>query len=64
MATFYRQSYDRYGYPISRHIRTEWSADAVYLLMKPLEWFFLIVLYTIDKKPENRIHIQYSELRK
>lgn len=59
-----RGFYDKYGYPISKHIRTKWSADIVYLIMKPLEWFFLIVLYAMDPKPENRIHIQYSELRK
>ena len=59
-----RNFYDRYGYPISRHINSKWSADVMYLLMKPLEWFFLVVLYTVDKKPENRIHMQYSELRK
>nr|WP_245835686.1 DUF6688 family protein [Virgibacillus ndiopensis] len=59
-----RNFYDRYGYPISKHINSKWSADSVYLLMKPLEWLFLITLYTVDKKPENRIHIQYSELRK
>jgi len=28
--------------------------------MKPLEWFFLLVLYTVDARPENRIHVQYS----
>ncbi|WP_235714670.1 DUF6688 domain-containing protein [Neobacillus dielmonensis] len=59
-----RGFYDKYGYPLSRHIRTKWSADLVYLIMKPLEWFFLLVLYTVDRKPENRIHVQYSELRK
>jgi hypothetical protein len=67
MPTFHkiiRNFYDRYGYPISRHINSKWSADVIYLLMKPLEWFFLVVLYTVDKNPENRIHIQYSELRK
>ncbi|QUW20445.1 hypothetical protein JSQ81_11285 [Sporosarcina sp. Marseille-Q4063] len=58
-----RHFYDTYGYPVSRHIKTKRSADIVYLLMKPLEWFFLLVLYTIDAKPENRIHMQYSELR-
>lgn len=58
-----RRFYDRYGYPISIHIRTKWSADIIYLMMKPLEWFFLFVLYTVDRKPENRISIQYSELR-
>ncbi len=59
-----RNFYDKYGYPVSKHINTKWSADFVYILMKPLEWFFLFVLYTVDKNPENRIHIQYSELRK
>lgn len=59
-----RSLYDRFGYPISKHINSKWSADITYLLMKPLEWFFLIVLYTVDKKPENRIHMQYSELSK
>ena len=59
-----RHFYDTFGYPISRHIKTKRSADIVYLLMKPLEWFFLLVLYTVDRKPENRINVQYSELRK
>lgn len=59
-----RSFYDRYVYPISRHINTKCSADIIYLIMKPLEWLFLVVLYTVDKKLENRIHIQYSELRK
>ena len=59
-----RGFYDQYGYPLSRHIHSKWSADLVYLIMKPLEWFFLIVLYTVDPKPENRINVQYSELRK
>jgi hypothetical protein len=34
-------------------------ADFIYLLMKPLEWLFLAVLYTVDRKPENRIAKQY-----
>lgn len=54
-----RRFYDRYGYPISRHIRTKSSADLVYLIMKPLEWCFLAVLYLFDVKPENRIAVQY-----
>ncbi|WP_314110246.1 DUF6688 family protein [Bacillus pseudomycoides] len=59
-----RDFYDKYGYPISKHINTKWSADFIYIIMKPLEWFFLLVLYIVDKNPENRIHSQYSELRK
>lgn len=54
-----RNFYDTYGYPISKHINSAWSADVVYLLMKPLEWIFLFVLYLFDKRPEDRINSQY-----
>ena len=33
--------------------------DIIYYLMKPLEWLFLLVLYLVDRKPENRIALQY-----
>lgn len=55
-----RHIYDKYGYPLSKHITTKWRADLVYILMKPLEWFFLIILYSFDIKPENRIAMQYT----
>lgn len=54
-----RNFYDTYGYPISKHINTPWAADMVYLIMKPLEWIFLLVLYLFDGKPEDRICSQY-----
>ena len=54
-----RKFYDTYGYPISRNIRTPLAADIVYLIMKPLEWLFVAVLYLFDEKPENRIASQY-----
>lgn len=54
-----RHVYDKYGYPLSKHITTSYRADIVYILMKPLEWMFLIVLYSLDVKPENRIAMQY-----
>ena len=54
-----RNFYDTYGYPISKHINSAWSADVVYLLMKPLEWIFVFVLYLFDEKPEDRISSQY-----
>ena len=60
---FIRYIYDKYGYPLSKKINTKFSADITYIVMKPLEWMFLVVLYCIDKNPENRINIQYSELR-
>lgn len=54
-----RSIYDKYGYPIATKIKSPYIADIIYFLMKPLEWIFLIVLYTVDTKPENRISIQY-----
>ncbi len=55
-----RNFYDAYGYPVSRHITTPFRADIVFLLMKPLEWFFLFILYLFDNKPESRIAMQYT----
>lgn len=54
-----RNFYDTYGYPISKWITNPWSADVVYLIMKPLEWIFVAVLYLFDEKPESRIARQY-----
>ncbi len=56
---FVRKNYDRYGLPVARLIRTKFAADVVYILMKPAEWIFLAVLYLFDRKPENRIAVQY-----
>ena len=60
---FVRYIYDKYGFPLSKHINNAWQADIIYILMKPLEWIFLAVLYLFDKKPENRIAIQYTGKR-
>ena len=56
---FIRYIYDKYGYPLSKHINTSLQADITYILMKPLEWIFLLVLYIFDVNPENRIATQY-----
>lgn len=55
-----RGFYDTFGFPIAKKIRSPYAADAVYVIMKPLEWLFLIVLYLVDVKPENRIAVQYT----
>ncbi len=55
-----RHIYDKYGYPLSKHITTSLRADIVYIVMKPFEWLFLIVLYFFDTRPENRIALQYT----
>ena len=59
---FIRNIYDKYGYPLSKHIISPISADIVYILMKPLEWFFVLILYLFDAKPEDIIARQYLPL--
>lgn len=54
-----RRIYDSTGYFIARHIRSKYTADIIYCVMKPLELVFLVVLYLFDVKPENRIAVQY-----
>lgn len=54
-----RSFYDKHGRPIAEKIETPVASDVTYLVMKPLEWLFLLVLYTFDSTPENRIALQY-----
>ncbi|NDV70127.1 DUF6688 family protein [Dysgonomonas sp. 25] len=59
--TFIRRNYDKYGYPVSKHINTPLRSSIVYFVMKPLEWVFLVTLYLSDIHPEKRISRQYSQ---
>lgn len=59
-----RGFYNKYGYPVSRHITTPFRADIVYIMMKPLEYIFVSVLYLFDSQPENRIAVQYSDYKR
>lgn len=54
-----RRNYDLYGYNLSKKITNERMSNLTYVLMKPLEWFFLICLYLFCQKPEQRIGTQY-----
>lgn len=57
-----RKNYNRIGHIIHRYysiFRIKYVSDIIYILMKPLEWLFVIVLYSFDRNPENRIEIQY-----
>lgn len=59
-----RKNYNRVGLIIHQYygvFQVKIVSDVVYMLMKPLEWFFLFVLYTIDHRPENRIALQYVD---
>lgn len=54
-----RYLYDTYGYPLSRVITSPLRADFIYIIMKPLEWVFLLFIYMVDLRPEKRIEKQY-----
>lgn len=59
---FVRKHYNKVGHKIHKYYTVfdnQWVSDVVFIMMKPLEWFFLILLYLLDKKPENRIARQY-----
>lgn len=55
-----RAFYDQYGFPLSRYINTPLRSSVVYVLMKPLEWFFVISLYLFSLHPEEKINQQYK----
>lgn len=57
-----RRQYDKVGNFIHCYyniFNNKFISDIIYILMKPIEWFFILVLYTFDRKPENRIAKQY-----
>lgn len=59
-----RRQYNKVGNMIYKHygvFNRKGVADFVYVLMKPAEWIFLIVLYLSDRNPENRIARQYLD---
>ncbi|HVG13597.1 MAG TPA: DUF6688 family protein [Chitinophagaceae bacterium] len=57
-----RRQYNKVGNMIHRYytvFSNKMIADLVYFAMKPLEWIFLITIYTFDRRPEDRIARQY-----
>ncbi len=57
-----RKNYNKVGKVIHKYyyvFEHKHLSDLVYILMKPLEWVFILTLYTFDRNPENRIALQY-----
>lgn len=54
-----RKTYDACGIPVNKWSKHKNAANIIFILMKPLEWFFLLWLYCFDKAPETRIAKQY-----
>ena len=62
-----RKRYDKVGDSVHKYyhlFERKAVSDVVYVLMKPAEWMFWVVLYLVDRKPENRIAVQYVEREK
>lgn len=57
---FIRTNYDKYGYNLSTKINSTQMSNLTYLLMKPLEWSFLLCLYLFCEEPEKKINKQYQ----
>lgn len=58
-----RRNYDRLGDFIHKDYipyQNPWLCDLIYLLMKPADWAFRIVLYLCCRDPEGRIARQYD----
>lgn len=56
---FFRELYDKYGFDIAKKIDSKLLSNITYLMMKPLEYFFLFCLYLLIKEPEKLIKKQY-----
>lgn len=57
-----RGNYDKVGDMIHKNgdiFSSKYISDFIYVLMKPIEWIFLLVLYIAVKRPEDRIAQQY-----
>lgn len=55
-----RHIYDKYGYPLSKNINSKRPSNITFVLMKPLEWVFLLFIYFTCSKPEELIKKQYQ----
>lgn len=55
-----RRNYDVYGLNLSRRINSIGLSNFTYVIMKPLEWVFLIALYAFYQFPEKIIARQYA----
>lgn len=58
-----RDFYDQYGFDLAKRIKTKCAADVVWILMKPLEWVLLAVIYLCVRNPEDLIAMQYTGIR-
>lgn len=58
---FIRKNYDKYGFNLSVYIHSAQKSNITYILMKPLEYLFLFLLYCFTLSPEVKISKQYRQ---
>ena len=54
------KNYDKYGINLAKRINNRKLSNLTYITMKPIEWIFLIILYSFYIKPEEIINNQYK----
>lgn len=54
-----RKGYDGLQIPIEKWKQVGLISNTLYVLIKPMEWSFLLVIYFFDTHPEKRIQRQY-----
>ena len=59
---FLRKQYDNLQIPIDKWKTVTTVSNILYLIIKPMEWFFLIILYLVCKNPETKIGKQYLQI--
>ena len=58
---FLRKQYDNLQIPIDKWKTVTIVSNILYIIIKPMEWFFLIILYLVCKNPETKIGKQYLQ---
>ncbi|MBC8082582.1 MAG: hypothetical protein H7Z21_05165 [Hymenobacter sp.] len=54
-----RRGYDGMQIPVEKWKHVRAVANGLYVVIKPIEWGFLLALYCFDSRPESRISRQY-----
>jgi len=54
-----RKIYDNLQIPIDKWKKVTLISNTLYILIKPMEWTFLVALYLLHKNPETKIGRQY-----
>jgi len=60
---YLRKKYDGLQISIEKWKSVTLVSNLLYLLIKPMEWIFLLTIYFVDPEPERRIYRQYMDVK-